>query len=158
MEDEPDVLKRLMELAAGMDRQDAAAPGASPFMGLHYFDEADADLFHGREAVATRLMARLTATPLQAYPRQFLALVGASGSGKSSILRAGLIPALRWNPVCAHWLIHVLTPTARPLEALAASVSPEAGSVSARTPGIVPVAGAAARGCWLMARCSNRRA
>jgi WD40 repeat protein len=130
LEHEPDVLKRLMELAAATDRHDAPAPGSSPFMGLHHFDEADADLFYGREALVARLTARLTATPDQASPCRFLALVGASGSGKSSIVRAGLIPALRWNPASAHWSIFLLTPTSRPLKALAFGITPEGGSVS----------------------------
>ncbi|NTU64400.1 MAG: WD40 repeat domain-containing protein, partial [Chloroflexi bacterium] len=59
------------------------------------------------------------------------AVVGASGSGKSSVVRAGLIPALRWQSPSANWPIHVFTPTARPLEALAASLTQEVESVTA---------------------------
>jgi DNA-binding SARP family transcriptional activator len=65
------------------------APGVSPFKGLQYFDEADADLFFGRELLTARLLNRLR-------DARFLAVVvGASGSGKSSIVRAGLLPALK---------------------------------------------------------------
>jgi hypothetical protein len=64
------------------------APGASPFEGLHHFDQADAHLFFGREALTAKLVGQLRA-------QRFLAVVGASGSGKSSVVRAGLIPALQ---------------------------------------------------------------
>jgi ABC-type methionine transport system ATPase subunit len=55
-------------------------------------------------------------------------VVGASGSGKSSLVRAGVIPALKAAGAGAPAFdpIHVLTPTAHPLEALAASLNREA--------------------------------
>jgi hypothetical protein len=89
-------------------------PGDPPFRGLQVFEEADAHLFHGREALTEDLVETLAGWPL-------LAIVGASGSGKSSVLRAGLIPALRRDR-SADWRIHLLTPTARPLESLALSL------------------------------------
>jgi hypothetical protein len=57
--------------------------------------------------------------------QRFLAIVGASGSGKSSVARAGLVPALRWQPASAAWPVTVMTPTTHPLEALAACQSGE---------------------------------
>ena len=60
--------------------------GEPPYMGLRYFDTSDADLFYGREALTRELFARV-------QKESFLAIVGASGSGKSSVARAGLIPA-----------------------------------------------------------------
>ena len=60
-------------------------------------------------------------------------MVGASGSGKSSLVRAGLIPALRWNKRSIDWQIHILTPTAHPLESLAATLTQESTSVTATT-------------------------
>ncbi|HET7090119.1 MAG TPA: BMP family ABC transporter substrate-binding protein [Anaerolineae bacterium] len=104
-------------------------------MGLRYFDEADADLFFGRELLTAKLVGHLR-------DHHFLAvIVGASGSGKSSIVRAGLIPALkRGEPLadgtlppegCAYWPAHVITPTAHPLEALAISLTRDAESVAA---------------------------
>ena len=129
LEHEPQIVARLMELAADVRREDAPALGLPPFKGLLYFDEADADLFFGREALTARLLERVAAG-IEAGER-FLAVVGASGSGKSSVVRAGLIPALRWQSPSANWPIHVLTPTARPLEALAASLTQEVESVTA---------------------------
>jgi hypothetical protein len=96
---------------------------------LSYFDEADADLFVGREALSSKLIQRVLAltTRAQAQGGRFLAVVGASGSGKSSLVRAGLIPGLHWEKKSAEWRVHVLTPTASPLESLAASLT---GSVA----------------------------
>jgi WD40 repeat protein/DNA-binding SARP family transcriptional activator len=64
----------------------------NPYKGLRPFIEADARDFFGREALIRRLVARLG----EAGPgSRFLAVVGASGSGKSSVVRAGLVPAIR---------------------------------------------------------------
>src|SRR5690606_6843681 len=65
----------------------------------------DADLFHGRERLVAELVARLVQADL-------LAVVGASGSGKSSVVRAGLLPALAAGvlPGSAQWRQVVLTP------------------------------------------------
>ncbi len=105
----------------------APEPGDPPYKGLQHFDEADADHFLGREALTARLAGRLETA-------RFLAVIGASGSGKSSVVRAGLIPALRRGQPLAdgalpptgsdNWLIRVLTPTAHPLDALAAALRP----------------------------------
>ncbi len=104
-------------------------PGDPPYKGLQYFDEADADNFLGREALTARLVGRLAQT-------RFLAVIGASGSGKSSVVRAGVLPALRRGkqlddgalpPAGSDkWLSRVMTPTAHPLDALAATLLPEA--------------------------------
>ncbi len=85
-----------------------------PYLGLQTFDEADAGLFFGRDADIQRLVEKLKAD-------RFLAVIGASGSGKSSLVRAGLVPALRRNalPGSEHWLIRVFRPGARPLAELA---------------------------------------
>jgi WD40 repeat protein/DNA-binding SARP family transcriptional activator len=64
-----------------------------PFMGLAAFETTDAEFFFGRERLVEELVARLADIPL-------LAIIGPSGSGKSSLLRAGLLPALdRWPQV-----------------------------------------------------------
>ncbi len=101
----------------------AAVEGEPPYMGLRYFDTANAALFFGREALTQELAARI-------QKESFLSIVGASGSGKSSVARAGLIPA--WKKEHAgRGAIHVITPTARPLESLAASLTREFESVTA---------------------------
>ena len=100
-------------------------PGDPPFQGLQYFDEKDADRFFGREMVTARIVGRL-------HRARFLAIIGASGSGKSSLVRAGVIPALRRGERLedggmppansGSWSIQVITPTAHPLSALAAAL------------------------------------
>ncbi len=132
LEDEPLAVARLLELAANVRREDAPALGVCPYKGLDYFDEADAELFVGREAVTEKLVGRvlqLTSPPSPALPR-FFTIVGASGSGKSSLVRAGLVPALRWNKTSAHWPIVVITPSFHPVESLATGLAADLHSVT----------------------------
>jgi energy-coupling factor transporter ATP-binding protein EcfA2 len=82
----------------------------NPFVGLRAFGVADAELFFGREAQVARLVARLRET-------RFLATVGASGCGKSSLVLAGLIPALQ--RAGSSWRIAVMRPGSAPAAALA---------------------------------------
>lgn len=135
LEEEPKVIARLLELAANVRREDAPAPGLCPYKGLNFYDESDADLFVGREALTTRLVERVLSVTSngEATKGQFLAIVGASGSGKSSLVRAGLIPALRWNKISAGWSINVFTPTEHPLESLALTLAQENGSSTTTT-------------------------
>ena len=133
LEDETKATARLLDLAANVRREDAPALGLCPYKGLNYFDEADADLFVGREALTAKLTERVLALASSDSPSKMrsLAVVGASGSGKSSLVRAGLVPALRWNKISADWTIEILTPTAHPLESLAMSLTEENGSLAA---------------------------
>lgn len=104
-------------------------PGVgNPYKGLRAFEEADAEDFFGRETLVRKLLERLEAPTtlgrglqkLELEPFRFLAVVGPSGSGKSSVVKAGLLPALRrgFLPGSSRWLITQMTPTARPLEQL----------------------------------------
>ena len=90
----------------------------NPYRGLRAFREDDANRFFGRERLVERLLARLG----YAGPKgRFVAVVGPSGSGKSSVVRAGLIPALRRRaiPGSDEWFIVTMTPGREPFEALA---------------------------------------
>jgi WD40 repeat protein/transcriptional regulator with XRE-family HTH domain len=146
LENETKVVARLLELAANVRREDAPSLGLCPYKGLNYFDESDADLFVGREALNARLVERVLSLALRhsfrsedklesqsVYSTRFLAVVGASGSGKSSLVRAGLVPALRWEQKSAYWHIQILTPAAHPLESLASSLMSESNSITATT-------------------------
>lgn len=129
---EPEAVALLLKLAANVRREDTPGLGLCPYKGLDYFDEADADLFVGREELTAKLVDRvlsLTADNENSRER-FFSIVGASGSGKSSLVRAGLVPALRWNKLSANWPIHILTPTAHPIESLAISLTNETSSVA----------------------------
>lgn len=130
LENEPEIAERLLELAAATPRETAPAEGEAPFKGLQFFEEGDADLFFGREELTAQLVARMRNSVADAPSLRFLAVVGASGSGKSSIVRAGLAPALRRTSPFSRWLVHTLTPTDRPLEALASSLNPQPESVA----------------------------
>ena len=89
----------------------------NPYKGLRAFQEADAEDFFGREALVGQLIARLAETGVN---DRFLAVVGPSGSGKSSVVKAGLIPALRKGalPGSEEWFITEMVPGAHPLEEL----------------------------------------
>jgi hypothetical protein len=87
----------------------------SPFKGLEFYDVEDADLFFGRSSLIDKLEKRLSISANEEVVR-FLAVVGASGSGKSSLVRAGLVPRIQRN---TNWLVHVITPSLHPVEELA---------------------------------------
>jgi WD40 repeat protein len=91
---------------------------ACPYRGLEPFDERHANLFFGREDDTRRLCERLSDT-------RFVAVLGASGSGKSSVVKAGLIPALRADavPHSAEWTIRTMTPGGNPLAGLGAQLA-----------------------------------
>jgi energy-coupling factor transporter ATP-binding protein EcfA2 len=90
----------------------------NPYKGLRAFQVADADDFFGRTALTSQLLAQL-ASPGAAG--RFLAVVGPSGSGKSSVVKAGLVPALRKGalPASDHWFIVEMHPGAHPVNELA---------------------------------------
>ena len=89
----------------------------NPYKGLRPFQEADAGDFFGRDNLTRQLLARLEE---QGEASRFLAVVGPSGSGKSSVVKAGLIPALRAGalPGSEDWFITEMKPGAHPLEEL----------------------------------------
>src|SRR5262249_2187012 len=89
-----DVRRELEDLPQDIAFRRALGPladgsdGRNPYKGLRAFEEADAADFFGRELLTRHQVERLRET-------RFLAVVGPSGSGKSSLVRAGLVPALR---------------------------------------------------------------
>ena len=95
-----------------------------PYPGLRSFERADAAWFHGRDRMVTDLLVRLAEQVRHGDP---VVLVGASGSGKSSLLRAGLLPALDTGEADGSWPQLVCTPGADPIGALAAALAPLAG-------------------------------
>ncbi|HEX2697198.1 MAG TPA: helix-turn-helix domain-containing protein, partial [Anaerolineales bacterium] len=113
LEEEPELAARILELAQSARQEDSPAPGIAPYKGLLFFDQSDADLFFGRETLTAHLTDRVTDLAMDSSLR-FLAVVGASGSGKSSLVRAGLAVALKR----ASWETRVFTPTANPLKML----------------------------------------
>lgn len=89
----------------------------NPYKGLRPFQQADTTDFYGRESLINRLLARME----ENLPgKNFLAVVGASGSGKSSAVKAGLIPTLRGGAITGSesWFIAEMTPGINPLREL----------------------------------------
>ena len=101
----------------GRAAQPGRAQAACPFKGLEPFDVGDAELFFGRERLVAELVARLPGTSL-------LGVIGPSGSGKSSAVRAGLLPALAAGvlPGSERWTRVLLRPGEQPGVALAGAL------------------------------------
>lgn len=89
----------------------------NPYKGLRPFEEADSDDFFGREALIDRLLNRLREDDPNGH---FLAVIGPSGSGKSSVVKAGLLPALRWGALQGsdHWFLAEMVPSTDPYSEL----------------------------------------
>jgi WD40 repeat protein len=93
----------------------------SPFPGLLAFDEADAAIYFGRDDDIRRLIERLNARRAQGGEK-LVALLGASGSGKSSLLRAGVVPRLKRDP--HNWIaLPPFRPQIHPLDELAQAIT-----------------------------------
>ena len=109
------------------------SPSDPPYVGLRPFREVDAPLYFGRQETVAELIGRLRAT-------SFVALFGTSGSGKSSLLYAGLLPALKERrelsdgtyppPSAERWECKIITPSADPLERLALTFAPNAADLA----------------------------
>lgn len=92
--------------------------GICPYKGLRAFSEEDASYFYGREGLTQELIEKLSS-------RSLLPVVGASGSGKSSVVQAGLIAKLRQGrhlPGSEGWWIRTMRPGDRPMQALSRSL------------------------------------
>jgi hypothetical protein len=101
-------------LAAPAERVNVLAPDEAPFRGLDTFEAEHAHLFFGRDPDVATVLERLRRGD------RFLPIVADSGAGKSSFVRAGLIPALhRGRAGHDEWRIATLKPGDQPLDALA---------------------------------------
>lgn len=116
---EEQVLLHDQRLGAPLAEHDDLVSAVNPFIGLHAFTEGDAERFFGRTRLVEDLLARVVAG------NRLLALVGASGSGKSSVLHAGLVPAVRRGLAgeADDWLIARLVPGSRPFRETAAALA-----------------------------------
>jgi hypothetical protein len=111
---------------AATDDTTTAAPtsakeGPNPYQGLLAFQPSDGDRFFGRAAEIENLWQRFRALHEQADATRLLVVYGPSGSGKSSLVRAGLVPELARRPPGgrAQARIALLLPGSQPLQALA---------------------------------------
>ncbi len=109
-----------LDLASASDDEassDPSGPVTNPYKGLRAFTEADADVFYGRDELIAQLAS------IVAGDGGLTAVVGPSGSGKSSLVQAGLIPALRnADRSGANWVIALMRPGAYPFTELEAAL------------------------------------
>ena len=99
----------------------ASTRGRNPYRGLRAFDEADAEDYFGRAALIDEVTERLSGSGLRS---RLVLLVGASGTGKSSAVRAGLLPRLRSGGATGSesWFVATMLPGGAPYKELAESL------------------------------------
>ena len=107
-----EIVRRLEDMAPGRQGRQLAE-GESPYPGLTAFQENDANRFFGRGRDIARMVARIRELPITG-------IVGPSGVGKSSFIRAGVGPSLK--AAGEHWDVVTLRPGRQPLNALASVV------------------------------------
>src|SRR5215469_1738972 len=123
----------VLAAARGAGPQPTGAVTFSPYRGLAVFEERHAALFFGREAATSRVLERMSRL---LGGLGLLVVSGVSGAGKSSLLRAGVLPRIRGAglaaaPGAASWPRVVFTPTRAPLDELALRVGSVAGGDAA---------------------------
>lgn len=96
-------------------------PVENPFKGLRPFEQSDAADFFGRQGLIDQILTKLNTDGARPH---FLALIGPSGSGKSSVAKAGLIPALRTGslPGSENWFFVEMVPGSEPFRELEAAL------------------------------------
>src|SRR5690348_8493704 len=118
------------QVLAAVESAGQQTVAGSPYPGLAVFGEQDAGWFFGREAATAEMLDRMSRLLAGAG---LLVVSGASGAGKSSLLRAGMLPRIRAGglaaaPGAASWPCVLFTPTRAPLDELALRVAPLAGA------------------------------
>jgi excinuclease UvrABC ATPase subunit len=106
----------------------------NPYPGLRPFEQEDSDFFFGRETHTEELLRRRLSSS------RFVAVVGTSGGGKSSLVRAGLIPALYSDLLAAgsHWRVAIFRPGNDPITAMADELHKNISVVVDGTDGKLP--------------------
>ena len=102
-------------------QEPVATPARNPYQGLRAFDESDADNYFGRAALVDDVLGRLSGDDLRS---RLVLLVGPSGTGKSSAVRAGLLPRLRAGGATGSeaWFVATMLPGGAPYKELAESL------------------------------------
>ena len=127
--DDQDAFHRLVcgirGVEPGVDPAQAIYVDRCPYRGLRVFDVEDTAFFFGREALVQWLLNELRPPIEGQQANRFLAIAGSSGSGKSSVARAGLIAALKRDaiPGSSGWPAAICRPGPDPLESLAVALS-----------------------------------
>ena len=114
----------------GLQPGESIIKGTCPYRGLQMFDVDHVRFFFGREALTEWLLNALDPTRREEQAQRFLGIIGASGSGKSSLARAGLVAAVKQGqlPGSDRWPVAICRPGADPLENLAVALSKATGA------------------------------
>jgi hypothetical protein len=117
--------RRLRAITNELARGFKLDPNRPPYPGIHAFEAEDAAIYFGRDDETRTLIERLDARRTQGGAR-FLVVIGASGSGKSSLLKAGVLPQLSRRR--REWLVFPpIRPEKAPVEMLAKSIAQQIG-------------------------------
>ena len=117
--------RRLRAITNELARGFKLDPNRPPFPGIHAFEAEDAAIYFGRDDETRAVIERLDARRTQGGAR-FLVMIGASGSGKSSLLKAGVLPQLSRRR--REWVVlPYIRPEKAPVETLAKSIAQQIG-------------------------------
>ena len=118
-----DEIERWLEARRRVRQLPGPKGGSPPYRGLRSFQPADAEWFFGREVLTEQIVDQVISRHAAGGGMQ--TIVGASGSGKSSLVRAGVIPALtdRAAPGRPAWPVVLMAPGAEPLRQLASGLT-----------------------------------
>lgn len=130
VEPSPETAALYARLQAEQSRGDDGGPArlVNPYKGLRAFQEADSADFFGRDGFTAQLLQRLDTAETAPWEGRFLAVVGSSGSGKSSAVRAGLLPTLRQRAEA--WQILEMVPSVDPIIELGLALQPVTESLT----------------------------
>jgi formylglycine-generating enzyme required for sulfatase activity len=95
-----------------------------PYRGLEPFDTHHAPFFYGREKLVNKIIQNINDHLISDHQHRFLVAIGPSGSGKSSLLRAGVVHALSQRACDSsdHWPLLIFSPGSNPIKSLAISL------------------------------------
>jgi hypothetical protein len=117
--------QRLRAIASELARGFSFDPNRPPYPGIHAFEAEDAAIYFGRDDETRAIIERLDARRTQGGAR-FLVVIGASGSGKSSLLKAGVLPQLDRRR--RDWVVlPPIRPDKAPVETLAKAITQQLG-------------------------------
>jgi tetratricopeptide (TPR) repeat protein len=121
--------KRLQAITSELARGFAFDPRRPPFPGINAFEAEDAAIYFGRDEEVRAVIERLDARRARGGAR-LLVIIGASGAGKSSLLKAGVLPQLTRRK--RDWIVlPMMRPEKAPMEALAKAVAQQRGTPDA---------------------------
>lgn len=136
---DPESFRRLLCGIRGINpdqAEDTSSELVCPYRGLQFFDVDDHRYFFGRKKLTQKLLDSIDPNQETQKPKRFFGIVGASGSGKSSLARAGLIASLKQNKISGSdkWLLRICRPKSDPLTSLATSL---VHSLGGETPQVI---------------------